>query len=185
VADLGEALQDALDRLAKGSGAGYEPKSEVDTWRGRGARMRAIEAQHGGPAGAARAVGVQLRTWKRWTGKAARLTAPSLDKLQRAARAVYDVRGLRAKLRQFPLLRIGAVINWDGYYVDWSAERDRPEGWRRTRINDLEGSNMQRLWAPWLAGDTAGLAGHFEAAVHKAYGVPVNFEGDQVEVSWE
>jgi hypothetical protein len=170
----------ALDRLAERP-HGLEPASGANTYRGRLARMKALEQAHGGPREAAAAVGVQYRTWKLWGSRLARPTARSIGKLKDSVGAVYRAIGLRRALRRMPQPTMSAVINWDGYRVRWGT----PPGYRTTTLDRMDGLHMVKLWGPWMAGDTGRLAGLFEASVAKEYGNPVNFEGDNVKVEWQ
>lgn len=181
MADLGESLYWSLSGLVAGDTSPAEPESGADTYRGRKARMRALEQAVGGPEQAARAAGVTLRTWKRWAGKAARLTGTSVGKLQRAALPLYRAQHLRSILRKAPQPYICAVIAWNSYRVPWGS----PPGYRCTKLDRLSGRSMVHLVRHWQAGNFPALAEGFQAVVQRVYGAPVIFEGDGVTLVWE
>lgn len=190
MAEIGEAVLESLDGLA---GAGGEPVSGIDSYRGRTARMRAVEREYGGEREAARAVGVQLRTWRAWQRKGARLAAGSVRKLSGAAGAVYRAARLRAldrylrNVRSSP--RVCARIRW----IDSPKRAYMPKdnGWRCTNLDSLTGTDMRDLIPHWVAGDAPAAGEAFQRLTSAAYGRNwarpgdrILFEGDNCSVTW-
>lgn len=177
--NLGEALLAAVDRFERPD---YEPASPVESNRGRTARMRALERAHGGEREAAAAVGVQVRTWRSWKHAGAKLVTASLGKLSRAAAAVYRAMqraAVRRALRSPGMPIVSAVVRWNGYIVRTN------DGYRTVRLDQMTNTDLSHLAGLWADRDTAELAARFEAAVEDAYGDPVEFLGDNVEVRFQ
>lgn len=186
--NVGEAVAARIDAYPSG-----EPVSPPESDRGRIARMNALEKAHGGPRGAAAAVGVSRETWRRWrlTGKDPRTGRPrqkpgaaSLSKLTGAAGKLYRsaqrdriIRGLaRARGVWFK-----GVIKWDGYY--------NPKAHRRVSIADQ--MDLSSLYGPWSYGDLPMLGEQFEelcaihySGEHGGRPTAIQIEDDDVTVGW-
>ncbi len=180
--NIGEATQAHMDaRYPSG-----EPISAATTDRGRIARMNALEKAHGGPRGAASAVGVSRETWRRWrlTGRDPRTGKPrqkpgaaGLNKLAGAAGQIY--RAAQARRAQQGLarargVRMTGIIRWDGYL------NKIPQ--RTVRVADQ--MDLSSLYGPWERGDLLALGEAFEAAVGLEHSASIQVEGDEAEVSW-
>lgn len=163
MADIGEAVLAGLDALA----AKGEPSSPVDSYRGRTARMRALEKEHGGERQAADAVGVTLRTWRRWANKGARLAPPSLRKLV-SAYGDFRAQVLRrrlARLRNAPYAC--GRIRWrnsDRKYMQ------KDNGQRCVSFWNLRGADASALFQPWLDRDGPAAGEAFERLVTEGEG---------------
>jgi hypothetical protein len=178
--NLGEALLHRIDQYGGG-----EPASPVDSDRGRIARMNHLEKAHGGPRGAAAAVGVSRETWRRWrlTGKDPRTGRPrqkpsstSLGKLRGAARKLYDAardRRVRGALAHVRNVRITGIIEWDGYR--------NPIEQRSTTLGDM---SLAGLHGPWKARDADSLAETFQAIIGREMDADIQILGDECRVEW-
>lgn len=128
-ARLGHAVREAL-------AAAVDPlplpriKSPVSSGRGLSARLGALEKAHGGPAGAAAAIGVTLRTYAKW-GRGVRPARRSLGLVDdayeadvRRREAAQEPARRRERLRQMirgsesfrAHLKLWAEFQCDGYY---------------------------------------------------------------------
>ena len=172
--NLGQALQGELNRLW----ADTEIRSPISSNRGRTTRMREIERQHGGPAGAAAAVGVSRQTWRRWSKSGGQ--APSKANLSRLQDVYEDsarpgrLRALRARLRRSKPV-VTAVVRWSN---------SKPYNRNPHRTVKLNPVDCSGLVGPWELGDVPLMGETFEEAVMKAYNAPeIRFEGDAVTVS--
>lgn len=182
---IGEALARALDGIAEAGLAAQEPASPITGYRGRLARMNALQKEHGGPREAAAAVGVQYRTWKLWRTPLARPTAASLGKLGRSVARIYQRAAVSRFLRRVPRApRVTATIRWGDSGRYYARKND---GYRSTNLDDLYGKNLAQLTAAWASRDLDQLAQLFEQAVSDIYGRQddlIQFEGNRVEVEW-
>lgn len=173
--NLGEALEREMGRLWDST---EKIRSAVSSARGRAARITALEKAHGGPAGAARAVGVGPQTWRRWKKTGGQ--APSQANLRRLDAAYQDSvrasrqRAFRARLRRSRPV-VTAVVRWSN---------SKPYNRIPHRTVHLNPIDMMALEGPWLLGDKPLLAETFEEAVQGAYRADeIRFEGDAVAVT--
>lgn len=178
--NLGEALQAEMDRKW---GTYGEVASPANSTRGRIARMNRLERAHGGPAGAAAAVGVSRGTWVRWGRTSGRVQHPSaknLGKLEGAYRDALAPARIRAATRGLGITSptVSATVRWNGYY--------NKQAHRSVHLD--RAANYAGLVAPWLAGNQAEMAHVFELVASDRFGLRdgdeahLRFEGDDVTV---
>jgi hypothetical protein len=155
--------------------------------------MRAVEREYGGEQGAADAVGVTLRTWRRWQQKGARLAGGSIRKLSGTVGSIYRAARLRALDRYLRNVQRSPKacgrIRWQDSPKRQYMPKDN--GQRCTNLDYLVGTDMRDLIPHWVAGDAAAAGETFERLTTLAYGYNwadpkhrILFHGDNCSVTW-
>jgi hypothetical protein len=173
--NLGEALDQALT-------AKYPARtitSPPHTSRGFQARIRALEKAEGGEKGAAQAVGVTVRTWRGWkTGR--KPSKRSLSALEAAHESVAARRARQAAQRAVKRSGDQVVVRASADFW-WHGEEDYSRGQRTVTFDPID---ISQVITHWIIDDKPGMADAFHAAVEDAYGYPVIFHGNDVQLDW-
>lgn len=181
--NLGEALMTSL--TASVVLPDRNPKSPISSTRGRQARMRALEKEHGSGPKAARAAGISPTTWRAWNKAGAKPRPETLQRLQDALAPLHQRqnRAAMAKALQGGATpRVCAIVKWGRSRRNYTVKND---GQRCTNLDQLYNVDLSDLARPWSEGDRAGLADTFERIVSDTYDEDgIQFEGDAVTIEW-